>query len=965
MINTNVSGNNVFDTNLFYHRKLWNDIDCLADQNFRPNYFNESNQRIRILHHNVRSLLKRFSFFESLNLNESVDILSVNETWLRPEIPDSLVTLPGFSIVRSDRNSTLKSRAGGAAIFVSSKLSFSVLDKPKDRLSDFCDSVWIEINFSHKPTIVSSIYIPPDVKKSDFIECLIEVLNMRELKGKQVVLLGDFNINWNQNTREKISIRLGLDVFNLEQKVTGVTFCSFKGNESLLDHIYASKNLEVEKSGILTCDRTVSDHYATFVILKVSKIIRPRRKLIHFRNFKSIDNIAFFNHAKSLPFLQLCSDTSRSLDERIDLFDSLISNLLNNHAPIMTRRIRHHKNPWMNSSLLRLIRFKNQTYKSIFKSPKNQNIQPSTLDDFRKLKSYTLNQIRKAKKYYYIDKLNDSKSSFYQTCGTLLGKADKKSEIDSLVFNNTLVTDEKEIANTFNTFFTSICSQQKLDVKEACQHMTYKTPLTKFEFTKISTEQVRRKLLSMSPKKRGGVEKIPTFIYQILSNIIALPITILINESFLTKSFPSSLKMALVTPIFKKGDHTNPSNYRPISSLPIMSKIFETFMNDQLSTFLTSHKLLNIRQFGFRKSHSCEQLLLSLLDVWKSKLDSSSPCYISALSLDVRKAFDSVNHQLLLTKLKYLYIAESAQSMLSSYLNNRLQCFKVGNATSGVLNIKSGVPQGSILGPLLFNIAINDLLGKFSNSFAFADDTLIFEISDSLNEAISKSESLVTMVTNWYSVNGFNLNLDKTQFCVFSNRKVETIPNLVSNNVQIKSATSIKLLGVILDQHLSLKTYVESLVLKSNRVLFCLSKIRKFVNPSHLLQAYKSYVRPILEYCSSLLLNTSDYNSNLLELCQNRAIRIILGTNSFFSISTGREILNLSTLGDRRRATFDRFVNNATLGKNTSFFILKLINSCKMHNRVLRSGRRIIKPKYRTKYGKTRFLNQFISFSKA
>ena len=144
----------------------------------------------------------------------------------------------------------------------------------------------------------------------------------------------------------------------MEQKVTGVTFCSFKGNESLLDHIYASKNLEVEKSGILTCDRTVSDHYATFVILKVSKIIRPRRKLIHYRNFKSIDNIAFFNHAKSLPFLQLCSDTSKSLDERIDLFDSLISNLLNNHAHIMTRRIRHHKNLWMNSSLLRSIRLK-------------------------------------------------------------------------------------------------------------------------------------------------------------------------------------------------------------------------------------------------------------------------------------------------------------------------------------------------------------------------------------------------------------------------------------------------------------------------------------------------------------------------------------------------------------------------------------------------------------------------------
>ena len=199
----------------------------------------------------------------------------------------------------------------------------------------------------------------------------------------------------------------------------------------------------------------------------------------------------------------------------------------------------------------------------------------------------------------------------------------------------------------------------------------------------------------------GGVFQVPALIYKCIADILALPLSLIINESFHKGVFPSHLKLALVTPIYKKGDKSEPSNYRPISSLPILSKIFESTIKDQITCFLEKEHLISDRQFGFRKHHSSEQLLQSLLNDWRTSLDDKSPLYITAMSLDIQKAFDSVNYKILISKLSQFDVSPTTIKLISSYLSNRKQAMKIGNCISVPLPITCGVPQGSILGPLL------------------------------------------------------------------------------------------------------------------------------------------------------------------------------------------------------------------------------------------------------------------------
>jgi hypothetical protein len=831
-------------------------------------------------------------------------------------------------------------------------------------MAEFCDSsVWIEISAPNgqKPIVVASIYVTPDSDKSQFLQQLSLLLSSPFLLHKNLIIMGDVNINWNVSSPDQRLLQHTLDAYGLTQHSVGVTYVSYLGNETLLDHNYVSQNLQVLRCQILTCDRSISDHYATLLQISHSKPSKAPRTIINSRGYHKFDPFRFHQDAIHLPLLRIASSKTLSISERVEQLDSHIQVLLDLHLPLKQIRVRGPKKEWLNHELLHLIRLKNQYYKKIFRAP--GPISDNQLAHYHKFKNYVINQIRRAKKQYFSQKLSESSASFYKCLRQFSGKQKSNHKIGSLVIDGKESTDDAEIADAMNTYFTSISSRLKLDTANSLPPK--QPPLDtrdSLSFVPISCDEVYQLINSLNSLKKGGVNQVPTLVYKSISDLLALPLSLLINESLESGIFPDHLKTAVVSPIHKKGDRKNPTNYRPISSLPILSKVFETVIKNQLLKFLEKEHLLSDRQFGFRKNHSSEQLLLSLLSDWRSELDHKTPLFISALSLDVRKAFDTVNHDHLVSKLPNFRLSTSAIQLIRSYLSNRSQVMKVGSVLSSSRPITCGVPQGSILGPILFLLTINDLLLSFPASFAYADDTLIFSKGSTVEQSVTKCKLLLQQVATWYQGNLLQLNLDKTQFCIFSNRKILSSHSIQVSDTIIQSGHSMSLLGVKIDSELSFSPHIESLSKRANGLVYLTSRFRRYLNVEQAKLTYTSIVRPILEYCSSLFLTTSQKNASSLERVQNRAIRIILSAPRSFSVTSGRALLNLPTLASRRKYLFHKFLHQRLIKRKVSRYILNLSDNCKSHSLSLRRKHALIKPYFRTNMGKGSLPSQLHTF---
>ena len=492
-----------------------------------------------------------------------------------------------------------------------------------------------------------------------------------------------------------------------------------------------------------------------------------------------------------------------------------------------------------------------------------------------------------AKKEYYNNEFfkykRDVKNTWATINNLLCRKKRKSSHPTQININSKKVTDKKEIAEEFNKYFTSIGPVLSDAIPQTAKtHRSYlnKVILSRFAFSPTNNNEIMKIIDIFLPKTSSGEDGLSMKLLKRIKHIIVDSLTLIINQSLNTGIFPENLKLAKVLPLFKKGDIDFMGNYRPISLLPVISKIFERVVFCQLYNYFNNEKLMFISQYGFRKEHSTESACLEFLDRITIDLDDKKIPF--SIFIDLSKAFDTINHQILLDKLEYYGIHGVALNWFQSYLSNRYQSVYIDDVNSVQKPISTGVPQGSVLGPLLFIIYINDLCfaSDVFNPVLFADDTTLISTLCALvsnhtndNNASRNINAELDKIHEWLCANKLSLNENKAKYMIFHYRQRRNIPTLHirMNNVPIERVMQFDFLGLVISETLDWSHHIKKIAGKISKVLAVMSRIKRFTSSGILRMIYNSLVLPHLYY----VILAWGFNNNRILKLQKRAVRII------------------------------------------------------------------------------------------
>ena len=567
-------------------------------------------------------------------------------------------------------------------------------------------------------------------------------------------------------------------MFPLIVKPTRVTDKS----ATLIDHIMTN-NFDIysrHKQGILMS--SISDHYALFHIAgnaqfqpSISNCKTLKRDMRHqnVQRFVNEMKIVNWNQVLECDNVQLAYST----------FHKVISEKYSKCFPLKKSSGNRYtnNNPWLSPAMKESIKVKNKLYIN-----RNKGDNKEEKLAFYKLYRNKLNHIlRITERKYYQDLLSEHKSNVkksWQVIKTIINKRKYKPVNTKFKCNDTITEDGQVISNKFNNFFVNVGTSlaKNIPSSKKCPTEYIVTNSTRlFILDPVSENEVLR-ILSNFKDSSAGWDELKPLIMKNIKESIKTPLTHICNKSFSSGLFPSELKIANVVPIFKSGDEMVFSNYRPVSVLPVFSKLLERLMYNRLISFINENKLLYDYQFGFQKGKSTYMAMVMLIDKISDALDRGD-CVIGVF-LDFSKAFDTVDHKILLQKLKIYGIKNVPLQWFESYLSERTQYVTYNSVKSTREKVNCGVPQGSILGPLLFLLYINDLssVSEYCYSVLFADDTNVFISGENIDVLCSRLNEELECIREWLCCNKLSLNVSKTHYMIFTPR------NKIVHDIDVK-----------------------------------------------------------------------------------------------------------------------------------------------------------------------------------
>ena len=754
-------------------------------------------------------------------------------------------------------------------MYVSNNISYSLVSTQG---SAVVDSRCVRLQLRGGYVNVLLIYCPPH-STSHLASYLESLFQSTKICTSDTLILGDMNIDWLTSTSKKLTLSHLLSLYNFKQHITTPTRVT-SDSKTLVDLLF-SNTPRIKHSGVSLCD--ISDHYLIHckVACKPHSSHKPPND-VYKRDFSKYNPFEFFEHAKYLNFHK--TEDIQCPHEATHFLENLIKRAVDKFAPFKSFKAKKISLPYNDPELSNIIKEKRQLFKDYKKSGKGRD--SDEWKSYKVVRNKSVAAIRKAKADSYRNIIEDKEVSMWDKIRKIKGcNSNSPDKISEIIHNGTNYQSPKDIAHILNTYFSTIGTKlNSTTSSKICPNdYQFKNHQSGFSFSQVDSTIVSSTLRSLKNRKTGGVDQIPSFIYQELEPLIISPLTYVINLAISKNEFPDCWKTALVIPLYKKENPKMPGNYRPISLLPVLGKVFEKVLAFQMNLFFESHQLFNSRQFGFRKHCSTDQLVFQLCNMLKLKLSEKESKFATVAALDIKKAFDSVNHQKLLQKCNSMFNFNiSSTLLLKNYLSHRTQHLKYKNIISSAAKVTTGVPQGSVLGPLLFLIFINDLM-NLENCYLFADDCLVVNYGHNINSSTSNMENNLNQYNDWYNENSLVINAAKTEIMTvtLSNIKRTDIPPITFKGNKIKQVDHIKYLGCFLDKELNFKKHTSSMKRKLYPIIQNFMRCIKHLSSSIAASYYKCLIRPILEYCGPVLATAGKTVIKDIMAIENRCLKII------------------------------------------------------------------------------------------
>ena len=657
-----------------------------------------------------------------------------------------------------------------------------------------------------------------------------------------------------------------------------------KDSKTLIDNIFTNRFTPGTSSGNITVG--ISDHMPQFCFIpqdsntKLNNVVKYTRD---FKNFPQASFIEEFN--RNIPNMDL--EVTKYTNELVKTLDTLV----NKYAPVRKKtqhELKRDEKPWITQDILKKIRKKDRTYRKYIKT--DNPLQKVILNEkIKTMKNEITQVIRRSKSNYYKNYFRtNSKNSrkLWAGINEIINTKSKNTTLPTCITGTKAgqdenITDSKMISNAFNNHYTKVADKllhkRKFKGNKPFTQYLKNSTTSSIVMHPVTPEEVSDIIQNLDVTKSTGPNSIPPKILKQISTILINPISLICNKSFSSGIYPDILKISKVIPIFKKDSRLDVENYRPISLISNIDKIIEKLVFARLYNFLEVNKSLYKLQFGFRNKHSTNHALLSMIQQIQDALDNNNIAI--GVFVDFKKAFDTVNHKILLRKLFHYGVRSVANSWFDSYLSNRKQFVSINGVDSTLESIEHGVPQGSVLGPLLFLIYINDLHECIHNSTVrhFADDTNLLYIikkKERNRNVYRKLNTDLKALKNWLLANKISLNATKTEVIMFK-KKSQPKPygNIVLDGVKLEFEKITKYVGLTIDENLTFKPHIEILNSKLKRANNMLSISRHYSPKDILLNIYFSQFHSHLNYGCQIWTNGN--NINTTAALQNRALRII------------------------------------------------------------------------------------------